>query len=392
MNIVAVTSPELGEQFIAVNVKVNAGNSSYIRPLDKEINETFDYSKNKHLQYSKVCRWILLNEANEAIGRIAAFTSTRYICKGTDFKIGCFGYFDCINNQEAANMLFNQAKEWLMEQGMDAMDGPINIGDRDKNWGLLIEGFYKEPIYGMSYNPPYYQQLFEAYGFQNYYNQYYFSIDAHRPLAERYQERYNKFKAKPGYEARHIDKRNLKKHAADFAMVYNAAWAQHEEAKEITEEQVLKHFKAMKPIMDERLIWFAYYNEEPIAMFINIPDVNQYFKHFNGKFGLLQKLQLLWMKRRGVCKKLIGIAFGVVPKYQTLGVDSFMIQECANLIQGKDWYHEYEMGWTGDWNPKMINIYHNLGAEQSRRLVTYRIIFDNKYPFERHPTLDYKIK
>ena len=137
MNIVAVTSPELGEQFIAVNVKVNAGNSSYIRPLDKEINETFDYSKNKHLQYSKVCRWILLNEANEAIGRIAAFTSTRYICKGTDFKIGCFGYFDCINNQEAANMLFNQAKEWLMEQGIDSIS--LNPDTVVSTWLFLGE-------------------------------------------------------------------------------------------------------------------------------------------------------------------------------------------------------------------------------------------------------------
>ena len=50
--------------------------------------------------------------------------------------------------------------------------------------------------------------------------------------------------------------------------------------------------------MDERVIWFAYYKEDPIAMFINIPDVNQYFKHFNGQLGLLQKIHLLWMKWR----------------------------------------------------------------------------------------------
>ena len=68
-----------------------------------------------------------------------------------------------------------------------------------------------------------------------------------------------------------------------------------------------------------------------------------------------------------------------------------MIQECANFVIGKNWYSEYEMGWTGDWNPKMINIYRSLGANQSRALITYRIIFDNKYPFERHPVLDYKI-
>ena len=74
------------------------------------------------------------------------------------------------------------------------------------------------------------------------------------------------------------------------------------EAKEITKEQVIKLFKTMKPIMDERTVWFAYYKEEPIAMFINIPDLNQYFKHFNGKFGWLQKLRLLCMK-----KNLVGL-------------------------------------------------------------------------------------
>ena len=96
------------------------------------------------------------------------------------------------------------------------------------------------------------------------------------------------------------------------------------------------------------------------------------------------------MKKKGVCKKLTGLAFGVVPKYQALGIDSFMIKECALLVQNKGWYETYEMGWR-DWNPKMLNIYKSLGGHQSRRLITYRYIFDtNKNLFERHPQLDYK--
>ena len=142
--------------------------------------------------------------------------------------------------------------------------------------------------------------------------------------------------------------------------------------------------------MDERLVWFAYYKDEPIAMWINIPDINQYFKHFNGKFGWLEKLRLLWMKKTGQCKIATGVAFGIIPKYQALGIDSFMIYEGALLIQHKGWYNTYEMGWAGDWNPKMINIYKSLGAEQSRRMVTYRYVFDRNKPFERHPEMEYK--
>ena len=377
--------------FLEVNAKMNANNPNYIRPLNHEVEAVFNPKKNKLFKYGTIQRWILQDDNGETIGRIAAFTNKKYVNKGTDFPTGGIGFFDCINDQQAANLLFDTAKNWLIAQGMEAIDGPINFGDRDKWWGLLVEGFDNEPVYGLSFNPPYYRQLFEGYGFQDYYNQFYYAMKVDDPLPARFAERHEKFKAKKGYEARHANLNELEKYAADFASVYNQAWAQHGEAKEITKEQVLKLFNSMKPIMDPRAIWFAYYNEEPIAMFINIPDVNQYFKHFNGKFGWKEKLHLLWMKRRGACKRLTGLAFGVIPKYQALGIDSFLIYESALLIQGKGWYHTYEMGWAGDWNPKMINIYKSLGASQSRRLITYRYIFDTqKHPFERHPVMEYK--
>jgi hypothetical protein len=73
-----------------------------------------------------------------------------------------------------------------------------------------------------------------------------------------------------------------------------------------------------------------------------------------------------------------------------LGIDSFLIKECGLLIQGKGWYLQYEMGWAGDWNPKMVNIYKSLGGKQSRRMITFRYLFDRTQPFERHPEMDYK--
>ena len=391
MQITEVTNASIEKEFIQINATINAGNPYYIRPLDNEVKEVFDSSKNKNYKYGETKRWILKDDSGKLLGRIAAFTNSHYINKGTDFITGGLGFFDCINNQEAANLLFNTAKTWLQSKGCAAMDGPINFGDRDKNWGLLVEGFDMEPAYGMAYNPPYYEQLFKGYGFKNYYNQYYYKMEVDAPLPARFPERHAKFKAKPDYSARHATLNNLEKYANDFSLVYNAAWAQHGEAKEITPTQVLKLFNTMKPIMDVRTVWFAYYKDEPIAMSIHIPDVNQYFKHFNGKFGLIEKLRLLWMKKTGQCKKLVGLAFGVVPKYQALGVDSFMIYESALVVQNKGWYNSYEMGWAGDWNPKMINIYKSLGGVQSRHLVTWRYIFDEvKHPFERHPEMQYK--
>ncbi len=390
MKIVEVNDTALENKFLQVGVLMNKHNPAYIRPLDNEIKDVFNPSKNKNYKYGQTKRWILEDDNGALIGRIAAFTNSKYLNKGTEYQTGGVGFFECINNQSAAILLFDTAKVWLQSKDMEAMDGPINFGDRDKWWGLMVEGFEEEPVYGMPFNPNYYQALIENYGFKNYYNQYWYKVQVDTPLPERFQERFEKFAAKPDYKAKHIIAKDLDKHANDFATVYNAAWAQHGEAKEITREQVLKLFTTMKPIMDERAIWFAYYKEEPIAMFINIPDVNQYFKHFNGKLTLINKLRLLWMKQKGQCKKLTGLAFGVVPKYQALGIDSFLIQSCANLIKYKGWYDSYEMGWAGDWNPRMVNIYKSLGGSQNRLMITYRYIFDSKHEFERHPVMEYK--
>ncbi len=393
MRIVEVNNPKLEKAFCQVNADLNKFNPNYIRPLDKEVIQVFNPSKNKLFKEGNAKRWLLQSEDGKLIGRIAAFYYTKYKNKGTDYPTGCVGFFDCINDQNSATLLLDTAKTWLIENGMEAMDGPVNFGDRDKWWGLMIDGFDRAPIYGMSFNPPYYSSLLEAYGFKNYYNQYYYKLNIFDELPARFKERYEKFITKPDYQARHLDKKHLEKYAQDFVSIYNAAWAQHGEAKAITLEQIMKLFKTLSPIMDERVIWFAYYKEEPIAMFINIPDVNQYFKYFDGQLGLQQKIHLLWMKWRKQNSQLTGLAFGVVPKYQSLGIDSFLIYSSALLLYKIKTYRQYEMGWAADWNPKMVNIYKSLGALPSRHMVTYRYIFDEDlHPFERHPEMDYSAK
>lgn len=390
MQIVEVNNTQTAQEFLDINRTLNRHNPCYISPLDNEVNEVFDPAKNHLHQFGECKRWILRNESGDTIGRIAAFTNSKYKTRGTDVPIGGIGFFDCIHQQAAANLLFEEAKKWLENKGMKGMDGPINFGERDKWWGLMVEGFDKEPMYGMSFNPAYYEELFEAYGFQNYYNQFYYGMNVHDQLPERFAERHAKFAAKADYRAEHIRMKNLEKYAGDFVTVYNAAWAQHGEVKEISREQVMKLFNKMKPIMDERVIWFAYYKEEPIAMFVNIPDINQFFKHFNGKFGWPQKLWLLAMKLLGTNKRLTGLVFGVVPKFQSLGIDSYLIYECSLVLTKHDWYEEYEMGWAGEWNPKMVNVYKSLGAKQSRRMVTFRYWFNREQPFEKHPVMEYK--
>ena len=385
MQLIEVSNPSLAGDFIQANVQLNRKNPAYIRPIDKEINEVFDPKQNKSFRQGECTRWVLKNDEGRPIGRIAAFVNKKYKNKGDDVPVGGVGFFDCINNQDAADMLFDVARHWLGQRGMEAMDGPINFGERDKWWGLLVEGFH-EPLWSMNFNPPYYRDLLENYGFKPFFHQLCFGLDPMKPLSEKLLARHATLEADPAYSARMIEKKHLEKYAEDFLAIYNGAFAGHGGMKSMRKEQVMQLFKKMKALMDESIVWFAYYEDRPIAMFVNIPELNQYFKHFNGKFGLLQKLYFLWLRSRGACRHFTGIVFAVVPEFQAKGVDAFLVGESAKIIQPAKFYTHYEMQWIGDFNPKMVNVAKNLGDTfVSRKLTTYRYNFDRSKEFKRHP-------
>jgi hypothetical protein len=397
MQLIEVTSESLAKDFIRVNNEINKDDPNYIYPLEKDVYDVFDPKKNKTFRHGEVIRWILKAADGKLIGRVAAFVNKKYKNKGDDFPVGGMGFFDCINDQTAADMLFDVSKHWLIGKGMEAMDGPINFGERDRWWGLLVEGF-KPPIYCLNYNQPYYQQLFENYGFRKYFNQVCFSLKASERLTPKFYDRHAELAKDRNYSARYINKNELDKYAADFTKVYNKAWAGHGGMKQIEEKVVRKMFQSMKPVMDEKINWFAYYKDEPIGVWINLPDLNQWFKYLKGKFGLLQKLRFLWLKSTVNNRKFTGLVFGIVPEFQGKGVDSYMIIEGCKVIQGltiengiykinKLLYDEYEMQWIGEFNPKMINVAEALGTYRSRLLTTYRYMFDQTKEFKQHPIL-----
>jgi hypothetical protein len=386
MELIPVTDTKTARDFLQVNIIINQKDPNYIQPLNKDINGVFDEKHNKAFRFGTAKRWILKDDNGQLIGRIAAFTNTKYKNKGDEQPTGGIGFFDCIDSQEAADILFNSAKQWLIDNGMEAMDGPINFGERDRWWGLVIDGF-KPPLYGMNYNPPYYKALFENYGFQIFYNQFCMGRPIHGGLPERFYEAHERLEKRGGFSARRIEADKLDAYAADFVDVYNKAWAMHEGNKEMTVDGAQKLFRSMKPILDPDLVWFTYYKEEPIAFYINIPDVNKIFKNFHGKFGLWQKLQFLWHKKRKKLDSYTGIIFGVAPRFQAMGVDYYMITEAAKILQTQQQYFYTELQWQGDFNPKIVNVSKNLLFNVTRTLATYRYLFDRTKEFKRHPIL-----
>ncbi len=398
MQLFEVTTTALAQEFININIELNKNNPAYIRPLDKDVLEVFNKEKNKTFRNGEITRWVLKQPNGETIGRIAAFTNKKYKNKGDDVAVGGVGFFDCIDNQQAANMLFDVAKQWLMQKGMEAMDGPINFGERDRWWGLVVKGNELQPMYCMNFNPAYYISLFENYGFKNFFNQICFGMKVDTLLHQKYYDRHAINTLDPDFSTTHIKKNQLEKFAKDFTIVYNKAWAGHGGLKQLEEKVVLKMFKAMKPVMDERINLFLYYKNEPAGIWVNLPDLNQWFKHLNGKFGLLQKLKFLWIKATKKNKKFTGLVFGIIPELQGRGADTYFIVEGCKIIQGlkivngtytlgKPIYDEYEMQWIGEFNPKMINVAENLAKNRTRVLTTYRYNFDRNKEFKPHPIL-----
>lgn len=383
MRIEVVSNAMQEKAFLDLPGKIYRHDKNYIRPLNKDIQEVFDPKKNKFFRFGQCERWLLFDDAETCIGRLAVFSNKKY---QQEQPTGGIGFFECINSREAAHFLFDAARDWLKERGMEAMDGPINFGERDRWWGLLVKGF-DEPLYCMNYHPPYYQDLFESYGFQVYFNQLCFGMDVSTPLSDKMYRWHDHYLSNPEFEVRHIRKDQLDQFAEDFTTIYNKAWAKHGGGKTMELKQARFLFAKMKPVIDEKITWFLYHNNEPIGMWVNIPDLNQYFKHFNGRFGWFQKLHFLYLKWTGACKRFVGVVYGIVPEWQGKGTDACMIVECGKVVQPTRRYDKYEMQWIGDFNPKMVNLANNLEASEVRRLSTYRFLFDSNKEFKRHPML-----
>ena len=384
MTINEVISLDDQREFLYLPLRLYKDSPQWIRPLDKDIESVFDPEKNKSFRTGECVRWILINENQETIGRVAAFFDTKIANKGNDQPTGGLGLFECINDQQAAFKLFDQCKQWLQSKGMEAMDGPVNFGSRDRWWGVLIEGYDLQPNYQCNYNPPYYKDLFEAYGFQTYFYQLTFGRKVSGPLDEKLYAKADLIAKDPDYHFGFLKKKEWNTLADKIREVYNKAWANRGEIPELTDAQAKLIVKQMKPIMDEKLIWFGYYKNEPIAFFLSLPEVNQIFKHVNGKLDIIGKLKFVWNQLMKTNRKAFGVLFGVVPAHQGKGVDGAIIEAFRQVHQNQlKRYDDYEMNWIGDFNTKMIRVCEQINAVIVKRHATYRILFDRTKPFKR---------
>lgn len=373
--------------FLELPYKIYRNDPNWTPPIKQEVESVFDPKKNKYFTHGICERWILLNDSREIIGRIAAFINEK---KAHTFKqpTGGIGFFECIDDPLAANKLFDQAKTWLSENGMQAMDGPINFGENNKFWGLLIEEFDFPTYHGQNYNPAYYKTLFEKYGFQVYYYQLINYRQIHNPIPEKFKQKAEAIINDPSFRIEPLKINEIEKYAEDFRIVYNAAWVTHDNFKEMSQDMAKTLFKKMKPIIDEDLFCFVYHHDKPSAFCLCIPDISPIFKKLNGNLNWIGKLKFLLLKYFIKTTRINGVAIGVHPEFQKRGIEGAIFMDLGKRFQGKSKYKDIVVTWVGDFNPKMQFIFEDIGFTVKSKMATYRKLFDENTVFERCPIIE----
>ena len=379
MKIIEVTNKKTSKQFLDVGRIIYKDDSNWVCPLDKTINDTFDPKKNVFFTHGQASRWILFNDKNELIGRVAAFINNKKAYNFTQ-PTGGMGFFECTNGKEAAFLLFDTCRNWLIERGMEAMDGPINFGENDNFWGLLVEGF-TPPSFGMQYHPPYYKAFFEEYGFSTFFVQVTNNLDLTKPFPERFLKIANWVRKKPGYSFKHFTFKDSEKFLKDLIEIYDDAWQFHENFTPMTMKDLQNSFAEAKPIMDEEFTWFAYHDNTPIAFLVMLPDANQILKLFKGKMNLINKLRFVWYKKQKTLTRTRITVMGVIPKFQKSGIESAIFWHMQKVMDKKPHYTDIELSWVGDFNPKMRALHESVGGVFSKRHITYRKLFNENAEF-----------
>jgi len=374
MEIIQVKDKQTINEFHQLPLTLYKNDTNYTPLLRIMIEDTFNPEKNVKFKTGDARRWIVKKDG-KCVGRIAAFFDEDY-SQQYEQPTGCCGFFESIDSTEVAFALFETAEKWLVENGMEAMDGPVNFGENFFHWGLLVEGLMPQ-TFGMQYNLPYYRRLFEEYGFKTLYEQYSYSFDITTPdLPERFWKIAAWVTKKPGYSFRHFTFKDQDIFIRDFIEIHEKAWKTHENYKPVRFEQLKQMIKKAGLLFEEEFIWYVYHNNNPVAFFMMFPDLNQIIRKLKtGKINLLTFFKIILYKKMKVIDTCRVIVMGVIPQYQGMGIESGIFYQLKKVMLCKRQYKNMEMSWIGDFNPKMNALFKSFGAKHKLTHLTLRYLF-----------------
>ncbi len=354
-------------RFLKVPYTIYRNDPNWVAPLLAERKEFFDREKNPFFKHADVQLFIAWRD-NRPVGRISAQISHTHNSFHQE-KTGFFGFFESVDDYSVAEKLLQTAVDWVHRQGMDRVRGPMNF-TTNHDVGLLVDGYDRPPVFMMTYNPRYYAEFLEKFGFAKAMDLYAYYGTAAQGIPPRLMRVIEHVKKRSGCTIRAIDFANFKREVAAVKEVYNGAWAANWGFVPLSDEEFDFTAKDMKKIADPELILIAEDNGRPVGFSMALPDINQVLIKLNGRLLPFGLLKLLWLtKVRRITDGIRVITMGFLPEYQKRGLDNVLYLE--TFKRGVDLgYRWAETSWILENNEMMNRVAENLGYD---RYKTYRI-------------------
>jgi RimJ/RimL family protein N-acetyltransferase len=356
--------------FIKLPFRIYKGDPYWVPPLISERKDFLNPEKNPFFEHADVTLFLARRDG-EVVGTIAALIDHNH----NDFheeRAGSFGFFEAIEDYSVAEALLSTACDWVKERDMEVIRGPLNFS-QNQECGLLVDGFDESPVIMMTYNPRYYIDFIERFGFVKAHDLYAYiaerkdfsAVDELPPKLLRVAE---KAKEKRRIKFRKVDMANFERELEMAKEVYNKAWERNWGFVPMTDAE-FDHLAAnLKPLLDPSLVFVAEADGEPVGVSIALPDLHKPLKHMGGRMFPFGWLKFLWYRRKIDTARLL--ILGVVEEYRGSGIDAlFYLELGREMLKTKRW-QRLECSWVLESNEPMCRILERIGT---RRYKTYRI-------------------
>ncbi len=353
--------------------QIYTGDPNWVPPLLDERYARIDLQKNPFWRDAERDLWIAW-KGKQAVGTIAAIIDRRWnqVMKQA---VGCFGFFECMQDQAAANRLFAVAAGSLRQKGMQVMRGPYNPSQTDEI-GVLVEGFDTRPAILEAHTPPYYPSLFDNAGFTKYNDSVARmalinpnEIDFEHGFPEKMRRAGERANQRSDVTLRKVNLKDWDNELRLACRLYNEALSPLPDFIPLSDEEFMLFANSFKPIIDPEMALIAQVGSRPVGFAIALPDVNEALLHVNGRLDLAGLTRLWWFSRR--IKRVSFKILIMIPDYQRRGIESLLTMKVGQAIWKKG-YREVDMSLTGEENEKSTTMQEHLGFKIYRRYRIYQ--------------------
>jgi ribosomal protein S18 acetylase RimI-like enzyme len=354
-------------QFVDLPFRLYKDDPHWIPPLRLSV---YDRLSPKHpSQKTQDTRLWMAWRGREPVGRIGACID--YAFDRVQNEKWCWiGFFECIDDQEVADALFDAAVGWGRAKGAETCTGPASFTLNDE-CGLLVENFEDPPLILTTENPRYYERLWTTAGWTQAMDLWAWKFTrVSAGLSDRQRAVLERLATRSKVTVREARMKDFDAEVDRLFEVYNAAWSENWGFAPLAEDEVKHLAKQVKQIVDPNLVLIAENEKgEPVGVTICLPDANEPMKKVRSgrllPFGWYHVLTGMKKPRQARVW-----ALGVRPDYQVRALGPLMYSRMLDNLSAIPTMESAEASWILATNDRMNGAIEALGGT---RYKTWRL-------------------